>query len=455
MLEDRSLTTRCKDLYNLLCVHYYTPRERVLMHTWPLGGGVYFSMVALFSRLINVVGVIIFFILIFNQHSLWDEEKPVITPLMRKANDWIFFDTLRNQVSSVVSTSFDCDDESVSFAAPVPYESSRYNDNLCDTTASSTVLQVITNSTWSCYSEIKSKTQISASTQDSSNFLAVPTAVVNYANKDRSTIPNCDASDMISSVSVVRDVEKTMLELDFYVSTMYRFDRQSDANTIASDLQTDETYTGLGGEFKTLTLVDSDGSTVTGCIDASTGTSSDCEWSWTSGNEPEYLYVTVQNLLDAAGLTNLQDSNADFKSYFETRSIWPTDSVSYPYQFTGLELGVVVRWNNAPVCGGLEFEYGSDASSCSSSTVGSRPLTGTSLSLSLNMCDDREQKRILFNMSQCVQVRFQSSTTQRIVHCKRPSQQVEVSRRRMVFVSQWVVPVTLWEIMMFGLCTFR
>ena len=375
--DEESLSTKCINLYNLLCVHYYTPRERVLMHTWPLGGGWYFSLVAIFSRLINIIGLIVFFVLITDQHSLWTEEKPVITPLMRKSNEWLFFDDLRSKVSSVVSSSLDCEDGSLSFAAPVAYESSRYNDQLCDTTASNTELQVITNSTWSCLSEIESKTQISASTQDSSNFVAIPTAVVSYTTKDRSTIPNCDATDMVSSVSVVRDVEKTMLELDFFVSTMYRFDRQSDANTIAEDLQTDETYSGLGGEFETLSLVDADGEIVTDCIDASTGNSAACTWSWTSGSEPAYLYVTLQNLLDAAGLSSLQDSNVDFKDFFETKGIWPSDDVSYPYQFTGIELGVVVRWNNAPVCDGLAFEYGSDASSCSYSTMGSRPLTGT------------------------------------------------------------------------------
>eukprot|EP00938_MAST-03A_sp_MAST-3A-sp1_P004627 g4627.t1 len=378
-MEFESLSTKCKDIYNLLCVHYYTPRERVLMHARPFIG-VYFSAVALFSRLINVIGFIVFFVLIADQHSLWTEEKPVITPLMRKANEWLFFDELRTKVSNVVSTTFNCSNDQ-SFAAPVSYESSRYNDQLCDTTASSTRLQVITSSTWSCLSETESKTQITASTQDSSNFLAIPTAVVSYTAKDRSTIPNCESTNMISGVSVVRDVEKTMLEMDFFVSTMYRFDRQSDANTIAEDLQTDETYSGLGGEFSELTLVDTDGNTVNGCIDASTGNSAACQWTWTPGSEPEYPYVTLKNLLDAAGSStesiSLQDNNAAFKDYFDSKGIWPTSTVSYPYQFTGIELGVVVKWNNAPVCDGLAFEYGPDASSCSSSTTGSRPLTGT------------------------------------------------------------------------------
>lgn len=364
-------------MYQLLCVHYYTPREKVLMHAWPMGGGVYFSIVALVSRLMNVLGCIVFFVLIFDQHSLWSEERAVMTPLMRKANEWMFFDNLRSYVSAAVDTSFNCSDPTLQFAAPVAYESSRYNDQLCDTSAYSTILQTIDSNTWTCLSEIESKTQISASTQDSSNFLSVPTAFVSYVDKVRSTVPTCDASNMISSVSVVRDVEKTMLELDFFVSTMYRFDRQSDANTIEDDSETDYTYSGLGSEFSELILLDTNGDTVSGCIDSSTGSSGDCTWAWTSGNEPEYLYVTVQNLLDAAGLTNLQDSNLDFKTYFESRGIFPTDSVSYPYQITGLELGIVVRWNNAPVCDGLEFEYGDDSSSCSYSTTGSRPLTGT------------------------------------------------------------------------------
>ena len=406
-MEFDSISQKCKDIYNLLCVHYYTPRERVLMHARPFVG-VYFSAVALFSRLINVIGFIVFFVLITDQHSLWTEEKPVITPLMRKANEWLFFDELRTKVSNVVSTTFNCSGDQ-SFAAPVSYESSRYNDQLCGTTASSTTLQVITSSTWSCLSDTASKTQITASTQDSSNFLAIPTAVVSYTTKDRSTIPNCESTNMVSSVSVVRDVEKTMLEMDFFVSTMYRFDRQSDANTIAEDLQTDETYSGLGGEFSELKLVDTDGNTVTGCIDATTGNSAACQWTWTPGSEPEYPYVTLKNLLDAAGSStqsiSLQDNNAAFKDYFDTKGIWPTSTVSYPYQLTGIELGVVVKWNNAPVCDGLAFEYGSDASSCSSSTMGSRPLTGTS-------CTTFLRKRL--NTHTKSQVRYQSSTIQRI-----------------------------------------
>ena len=110
--------------------------------------------------------------------------------------------------------------------------------------------------------------------------------------------------------------------------------------------------------------MDTDGNTVTGCIDATTGNSAACQWTWTPGSEPKYPYVTLKNLLDAAGSStqsiSLQDNNAAFKDYFDTKGIWPTSTVSYPYQLTGIELGVVVKWNNAPVCDGLAFEYGSD-----------------------------------------------------------------------------------------------
>lgn len=382
-VQEFSLSQKCRDVIKLCFTDYYTPRQHVLLHTWTLGG-LNFSLVALFSRLINVVGLVAFLVSVFSAHLLWPEESPMIVPMLRKASEWTHFDVMSSLAKETVASSFDCDADAYQFLAPVPYESSRFNSVLCsNATAYDVPLQTIQSSgsvSWACATPVQSKERITAATYDSSSFLAIPTVDVVYGTKQRTLVPQCNKTDLVNEVSIIRDVESTVVEVGFFVSTMRRFEEQSDAVSNAAATQKDDTFTALAGEFQSVKLVDTTGTVLLNCP-KSDGQIGICEWTWAADEEPSHIFVTVGNLLQAAGVSSLQESNENFKTYYEGRadgSVWPSSdtSLAYSYQITGIEIAIVVRWNNAPVCDGLAFEFGEDEDECTSSTTGSRPLVG-------------------------------------------------------------------------------
>jgi len=359
------------------CCDYYTKRQQVLRYKHPLAStGFYVSISALCTNFIGFIGCLVFVIVVTNGHELWAEEKPMIVPLLRKANEWIFFSNLKSLTSSTIVDTFDCTDSERSFVVPAAYESTRFNTVLCDANAESTV-PTFNASSWTCFDNLTSTTKISAAIEDSGGYLEFPSAVITYATKSRVAVPQCSSSeDLLSAVSFVRDVELAAVELGFFVSDMHRFEMQSEFMTNAEMIQRTNEFTARGGEFESVKLVSTSGETVSGCVNTQTGVLESCEWRWASGEDPSRIVVTVGNLLSAAGLSSLQDSNEAFKSYYDTRGQWPSSesSLAYPYQLTGLELAIVVRWNNAPVCDGAEFLVGRDQSQCTSSTMGARPM---------------------------------------------------------------------------------
>lgn len=305
--------------------------------------------------------------------ELKTQEKPLYVPMLRKANEWLYFDNLLAMTEAPPAV--DCSSE---YVVPADYNSARFNFYACDNAIASS-LQVTSPT---C---IQGSSFISDITIDSSEFLAVPTAVVEYPAKISGNA-SCDTSSNPKkpTLTLLTDAGRAMIDLGFYVSTMARFQARANSATNPSGLEADDLFTGTVANFG-VTLLGSDGQKIDGCHKTSTGETGPCVWEGNS-EVPEQILVTLDQLLQASGIGEdlLQTENEDFKNYYESRNNWPAGGGGkYPLQVTGLELAVAVRWEQPENCQRQRYGFLGGLAGGSTCAEGSFPIIAT-LSVSQN-----------------------------------------------------------------------
>ena len=213
--------------------------------------------------------------------------------------------------------------------------------------------------------------------------ILVPTAIVFYGNESSS----CSTPPELYFLT---DAEDLILKLDFYVTTDYRLkalsyvssseapETSSKFTAESKDINVEllESSTGyvLGSECLDMSELNSDGMAITPLQ------GKDCVW-----NTSSTVYLSVNNIVRAAGIESLNSENAKYQNVIESAfsstsfdqlscecriagltqtetlaSCQSTtanysnyeDVVSYPYRLSGMDLVMNVEWHNVPYCSG-------------------------------------------------------------------------------------------------------
>jgi len=233
--------------------------------------------------------------------------------------------------------------------------------------------------------------------------ILVPTAIVFYGN----TSASCVGSETTQPPELyfLTDVEDLILKLNFYVTTDYRLKALSHVPNSEAP-ETSNAYTAESKSIR-VELLESSTAHILGdeCLDLSSSSSSgeeedgtskaaltgrDCVWdnsatssSTTNSSISDSVYLTLNNVIRAAGIKSLNEENTKFQNVIQTAFSSKSfnqlscecripglthtetletcqnatanytshnDVTSYPYRLSGMDLVMNVEWRNTPYC---------------------------------------------------------------------------------------------------------